>query len=91
MWWAESRCWALGVLVWCGTEHREGNERLWWGWRGQELTPRRLRLSRRCRGTTVTISISQRKATSIGVRPACRGNAMVVGEVCVSWWKVDAV
>lgn len=50
---------------------------------GGELTERRFRLSRRCRGTTVTISISQRKATSIGVRPACRGNAMVV-RVCVS-------
>lgn len=41
------------------------------------LTPRRSRLSSRWRGITVTISISQRKATSIGVKPGCRGNAMV--------------
>jgi len=33
--------------------------------------------SRRCRGTTVTVSISHRKATSAGVKPGWRGNAMV--------------
>ena len=48
------------------------------GLNGGELTERRLRLSSRWRGTTVTISISQRKATSIGVRPACRGNAIII-------------
>lgn len=37
---------------------------------GKKLTDRRFRLSSRWRGTTVTISISQRKATSIGVKPA---------------------
>jgi hypothetical protein len=62
-------------------------------WRG-ERTERRLRLSRRWRGTTVTISISQRKATSIGVRPAWRGNAMFVGSLCLvlKWeFMLDAV
>lgn len=30
-----------------------------------------------CRGTMVTSSISQRKATSVGTRPGGRGSAMV--------------
>jgi len=33
--------------------------------------------SRRCRGTTVTVSISQRNATSAGVKPGGKGNAMI--------------
>lgn len=45
----------------------------WWGRR----TDSRLRLSSLCRGITVTVSISQRKATSAGVRPAGSGSAMV--------------
>lgn len=53
-------------------------------WRGPELTPRRLRLSKRCRGTTVTISISQRKATSMGVRPGCKGSAIVSWQFCAA-------
>ena len=36
--------------------------------------------SRRWRGTTVTSSISARKATSEGVRPGFRGAAMVERE-----------
>jgi hypothetical protein len=46
------------------------------GLRGQMLTPSRLRLSSLCLGITVTISISQRNATSVGASPGCRGNAM---------------
>lgn len=41
------------------------------------LTERSSMLSRRCRGTTVTSSISHRKATSEGTRPNGRGKAMV--------------
>jgi hypothetical protein len=52
------------------------------GWRGQRLTPSRFKLSSLWRGTTVTSSISQRKATSIGVKPGCKGNAMMVGILC---------
>lgn len=46
---------------------------------GTGLTPRRWSASSRWRGTTVTSSISQRKAISGGVRPEGRGSAMVVG------------
>jgi hypothetical protein len=53
------------------------------GLNGGELTERRFRLSSRWRGTTVTISISQRKATSTGVRPACRGNAIIISGLCL--------
>ena len=60
-------------LILLGFE-REGS--LIRNWLGRELTPSRLRLSSRCRGTTVTISISHRKATSIGVSPGARGNAI---------------
>lgn len=42
------------------------------GW----CTLRRFMLSRRWRGTTVTSSDSQRKATSAGVRPGPRGAAI---------------
>lgn len=38
-------------------------------------------LSRRWRGTTVTSSISHRKAASEGTRPRGRGKAMVLGVV----------
>jgi len=41
-----------------------------------KLAVSRVMLSRRWRGITVTVSISQRNATSIGVRPAGRGSAM---------------
>lgn len=41
------------------------------------LTPRSSRPSSRCRGMTVTSSISQRKATSEGESPGGRGNAMM--------------
>ena len=41
------------------------------------LTERRSMLSNLCLGTTVTSSISQRKATSEGVRPGGRGRAML--------------
>jgi L-fucose isomerase-like protein len=44
---------------------------------GVDITPSRLRLSSFWRGMTVTISISQRKATSAGARPSGRGNAIV--------------
>jgi hypothetical protein len=47
------------------------------GFGGVELTPSKSRLSSFWRGITVTISISQRKATSVGERPGGRGNAMV--------------
>jgi len=40
-------------------------------------TVRRERDSRRWRGITVTLSISQRKATSAGVKPGGRGSAIV--------------
>lgn len=43
------------------------------------LTLSRSMLSRRWRGTIVTSSISQRKATSAGTRPDGRGKAMVSG------------
>jgi hypothetical protein len=81
MWWAESGSWTLEVLDWVAAREKEGEGACVVGLAGWELTERRLRLSRRWRGTTVTISISQRKATSIGVRPACSGNAMVAGGV----------
>lgn len=41
------------------------------------LTPRSSSPSSRCRGTTVTSSISQRKATSGGVKPGGKGDAMM--------------
>jgi len=41
------------------------------------LTPSSSRPSRRWRGITVTSSISQRKATSVGMRPGLRGKAML--------------
>jgi hypothetical protein len=44
---------------------------------GVDITPSRLRLSSFWRGMTVTISISQRKATSAGASPGGRGNAIV--------------
>jgi hypothetical protein len=44
---------------------------------GGVLTPRRFRLSSLCLGTIVTISISHRKATSMGVSPGCNGKAML--------------
>jgi hypothetical protein len=44
---------------------------------GVLFTLRRGMDSSLCRGTTVTISISQRKATSDGTRPGGRGNAML--------------
>jgi hypothetical protein len=47
------------------------------GFGGVGHTPSNSRLSSFWRGITVTISISQRKATSAGVRPGGRGNAMV--------------
>ena len=58
-----------------GVELCEGKGGGWWG----KHTDNRLRLSRRCRGITVTVSISQRNATSVGVRPDGRGRAMVEG------------
>jgi hypothetical protein len=66
-----------------GIENGFGRGSVWWGRIWGEPTERRFRRSRRWRGTTVTISISQRKATSIGVRPACRGNAMVAEGLCL--------
>lgn len=44
-----------------------------WG----RLTPSNSSLSSRCRGMTVTSSISQRKAISAGTRPGGSGRAMV--------------
>jgi hypothetical protein len=44
---------------------------------GVQLTPRSCSASSRCRGITVTSSISQRNATSGGVKPGGRGNAIV--------------
>jgi hypothetical protein len=43
------------------------------------LTPNRSRDSSRWRGKTVTSSISQRKATSAGVKPRGRGRAILDG------------
>lgn len=43
---------------------------------GVTLTPNRSMLSSLWRGTTVTSSISQRKATSEGMRPVGRGRAI---------------
>lgn len=42
------------------------------------LTPSNSRESSRCRGITVTSSISHRKPTSFGVRPGSRRSAMSV-------------
>lgn len=42
----------------------------------RRLTPSNSSPSSRCRGTTVTVSISQRKATSGGVKPGGKGSAM---------------
>ena len=52
---------------------------------GAQLTPRRLSPSSLWRGITVTISISQMKATSGGVSPGGSGSAIVscVMEVCI--------
>ncbi len=86
--WAEVRCWALGGGMLVMRLRGDEEKGVCGGVDGGERTERRFRLSRRCRGTTVTISISQRKATSIGVRPACRGNAMIVG-ACVSLLKLE--
>lgn len=44
---------------------------------GGGRTERRVKLSRRWRGMTVTSSISARKADSGGVRPGGRGRAIV--------------
>lgn len=41
------------------------------------LTPSNSSPSSRCRGTTVTVSISQRKATSGGVKPDGKGSAIM--------------
>jgi len=43
----------------------------------RQLTPSNSSPSSRCRGTMVTVSISQRKATSGGVRPVGKGSAIV--------------
>lgn len=58
------------------------------------LTPNKSRLSSRCRGTTVTISISHKNATSIGVRPGGKGKAMstsncVTFDLCSGTWRCD--
>lgn len=50
-------------------------------------TPKRSRLSSRWRGMMETSSISHKNATSGGVRPGGRGNAMVVILQCV--WELD--
>ena len=50
---------------------------LLWG----ELTPSRFIASSRCRGMMVTVSISQRKATSDGVNPGGNGKAMTSGGI----------
>ena len=65
------------VLCKCGIEVLVVVEVCMEGFCGVKLTARRLRLSSRWRGTTVIISISQRNATSAGVRPGCSGSAMV--------------
>lgn len=51
------------------------------GWRRAQLTPSRLSPSSRWRGMTVTISISQRKAVSEGVRPGGSSKAMVEQDI----------
>ena len=51
---------------------------------GGVLTVRSERDSKRCRGTTVTSSISQRKATSVGVKPGARGNAISIEVVLIT-------
>lgn len=45
--------------------------------RPDALTARRSMLSSLCRGTTVTSSISHKKATSEGISPEGKGNAIV--------------
>lgn len=52
---------------------------------GRKRTASRSMLSSRWRGTTVTSSISARKATSGWVRPGGSGSAIV----CVVWWWED--
>jgi hypothetical protein len=58
---------------------------------GVGRTVRRETDSRRWRGITVTISISQTKAISAGVKPSGRGNAMVsmVGAASGGCWTRD--
>jgi hypothetical protein len=51
---------------------------------GVQLTPSSCSASRRCRGITVTNSISQRNATSGGDRPGGRGNAIAHK---FGWWR----
>lgn len=43
----------------------------------ERLTPSNESPVRRCRGITVTSSISQRKATSVGMSPGLSGRAIV--------------
>lgn len=52
--------------------------------RRDALTERRSMLSSLCRGTTVTSSISHKKATSEGISPEGKGNAIVDG---VLWFR----
>lgn len=57
---------------------RDDDARLGEGEAGQEHTVRRSMLSNLCLGTTVTSSISHKKATSEGTSPGGRGRAMMV-------------
>ena len=76
------------VLCDCGIELWVDVEVWMEGFGGVKHTARRLRLSSRWRGTTVIISISQRNATSAGVRPGCSGNAIVSCQfVWFVFWK----
>lgn len=71
--WTERLSWALCMDLLDGCRRPKSDGGVGWG----ILTPSRLRLSSFWRGMTVTISISQRKATSAGARPGGRGNAIV--------------
>ena len=62
------------MLNWRGRGSGSGSaKRGWWG----QHTESKLRLSSLWRGITLTVSISQRNATSAGVRPGGRGSAMM--------------
>ena len=67
--------------MWCSASALRFVVFLEMGWRRAQLTPSRLSPSSRWRGMTVTISISQRKAVSKGVRPGGRSKAMVEQDV----------
>lgn len=82
VWRAKLRSRAL-LFIWLEDEGKGSSRYMEW------LTERSSMLSRRWRGTTVTSSISHRKAASEGTRPRGRGKAMVwVVVMLVTAWGV---